>query len=246
MNDETLAAVIAKDGFVILDVSKAANPMIDIVARPDWLSFAGSWDGMPIDTYMADGGRYRRRRYRVYEVSAGEIRTAPHQPHYQSLDFNHLNGGVERWFEPIGDSVAGGPIMTDLIGLCRRAFEQASRSTRKWHVEVHQFRIEAEQGRTGNPTPEGMHRDGTDYVMVLMVKRENVQQGTTTVADEAGTLLGSFTLSRPGDCVLLDDRRVYHGVTPVEAVDPSKPAYRDVLVVTFRDASLTPLRQSSM
>jgi hypothetical protein len=25
-----------------------------------------------------------------------------------------------------------------------------------------------------------------------------------------------------------------HGVTPVEPIDPDRPAYRDVLVVTFR------------
>jgi hypothetical protein len=27
---------------------------------------------------------------------------------------------------------------------------------------------------------------------------------------------------------------VAHGVTPVEPIDPAQPAYRDVLVVTFR------------
>jgi hypothetical protein len=36
---------------------------------------------------------------------------------------------------------------------------------------------------------------------------------------------------------LIDDQRVYHGVTAVQAVDPSQPAYRDVLVLTFRRES---------
>ena len=36
------------------------------------------------------------------------------------------------------------------------------------------------------------------------------------------------------DAVLIDDARVFHGVTAVEPADPSKPAYRDVLVATFR------------
>jgi len=31
----------------------------------------------------------------------------------------------------------------------------------------------------------------------------------------------------------VDDRRVYHGVTPVEPLDPAHEAHRDVLVVTF-------------
>jgi hypothetical protein len=47
-------------------------------------------------------------------------------------------------------------------------------------------------------------------------------------------LLGSFTLSEPLEAALVDDDRVYHGVTPVEPIDPARAAYRDVLVVTFR------------
>ena len=44
----------------------------------------------------------------------------------------------------------------------------------------------------------------------------------------------SVTLTAPFDAALVDDARVCHGVTPVEAVDATVPAYRDVLVVTFR------------
>ena len=86
----------------------------------------------------------------------------------------------------------------------------------------------------GQPTPEGMHRDGVDYVLVLMIDRINIASGTTTIADLDKRPLGSFTLSAPFDAALVEDARVYHGVTPVEPVDASLPAHRDVLVVTFR------------
>ena len=70
---------------------------------------------------------------------------------------------------------------------------------------------------------------------VLLIRRRNVAQGTTTIhAVEDRRLLGSFTLTDPLDAALVDDARVYHGVTPVEPLDPAEPAYRDVLVVTFR------------
>jgi hypothetical protein len=46
--------------------------------------------------------------------------------------------------------------------------------------------------------------------------------------------LGSFTLTSLLDAAFVDDSRVYHGVTAVQPLDPTKPAYRDVLVVTFR------------
>jgi hypothetical protein len=101
-------------------------------------------------------------------------------------------------------------------------------------VELHQFRVEAQAGMVGKPTPEGMHRDGVDWVLVLLVRRENVASGETSIGDLQGRLLGSFTLSEAMEAALVDDDRVYHGVTPVAPIDPAKPAYRDVLVVTFR------------
>jgi hypothetical protein len=69
---------------------------------------------------------------------------------------------------------------------------------------------------------------------VLMVRRENVASGETTIYDLLERPLGSFILTAPLDSALVDDSRVYHGVTPVVPLDPARPAYRDVLVVTFR------------
>jgi hypothetical protein len=73
-------------------------------------------------------------------------------------------------------------------------------------------------------------------VLVLLVNRENISSGTTTVFDLQGKALGSFTLTEPCDAALVDDNRVAHGVTPVAPLDPAASAHRDVLVVTFRQS----------
>jgi hypothetical protein len=70
----------------------------------------------------------------------------------------------------------------------------------------------------------------------LMIDRANIESGTTTIHDQEGGLLGSFTLTRALDAALVDDARVCHGVTAVTPIDPLQPAHRDVLVVTFRAA----------
>ena len=127
--------------------------------------------------------------------------------------------------------------MTAILGACHTLFDgltPAATRPRAWHVELHQFRIEAQPGQAGLPTPEGMHRDGVDWVLVLLVRRENVASGETSIHDLLRRPLGSFTLTEPLDAALVDDSRVYHGVTPVTPQDPARPAYRDVLVVTFR------------
>jgi hypothetical protein len=204
-------------------------------ALDDWAAFAGSWDDLGPDTYMADGGRYRKRRHAVFSADADGIRREPAQPHYQSRDYNTLNGGIQRWFQPVTEAIGAGASMTAILGFCHALFGQLAPESR-WHIEVHQFRIEARQGEAGRPTPEGMHRDGVDYVLVLLIGRRNIASGVTSVHDLTGATLGQFTLTEPLDAALVDDARVMHGVTPVEPVDPAQPAFRDVLVVTFRRA----------
>ena len=237
--DELLQPVgvgLAERGFAFVE----ADAMAAILRRTgldDWTAFAESWNDLGLDGYMADGGRYRRRRHAAFAVSADGLARKPHQPHYQSRDYNPLNGGLARWFEPIRADVADHPAMTAILTSCFALFDGLTPPATKpaaWHVEVHQFRIEARSDEEGRPTPEGLHRDGVDWVLVLLVARDNIASGMTTIHDMDRRPLGSFTLTRPLDSALVDDGRVYHGVTPVEPLDPSKPAYRDVLVVTFR------------
>jgi len=209
----------------------------------DWDAFAESWNRLELDTYMADGGRYRRRRHATFSVpqSAAIVRK-PHQAHYQSLDYNPLHGGIERWFEPIEPQFGEGSSLDTIIRCCRAMFGGLAPQVEEWHVEVHQFRIEARQAEAGRPTPEGLHRDGVDYVLVLLINRQNIASGVTTIHGDAGALLGQFTLTTPFDAALVDDRRVAHGVTPVEPIVPNLPAYRDVLVVTFKNAQAVAAR----
>ena len=144
-----------------------------------------------------------------------------------------LNGGVERWFEPVDERFGKGPSVRRILGWCAGLFGSLVPDS-DWHVELHQFRIEAAGFETAKPTPEGMHRDGVDYVLVLLIDRQNIASGTTTIHTADGTTLGSFTLTAPFDAALVDDNRVFHGVTSVSALDPALPAHRDVLVVTLR------------
>jgi hypothetical protein len=202
----------------------------------DWEAFAASWNDLGLDTYMADGGRYRKRRHAAFRAGPDGIARKPHQPHYQSRDYNTLNGGIARWFEPVLDSAAGTDAFRSILGFCNDLFS-ALTPVPSWHVEVHQFRIEARPDQAGRPTPEGMHQDGVDWVLVLMVSRVNIAEGETSIHGLDRSLLGSFTLRAPLDSALLDDHRVFHGVTAVGALDPALPAYRDVLVVTFRRES---------
>jgi hypothetical protein len=236
---DRLAGTLAVDGFAFVHGAAMRAMFAARGSLTDWAEFAASWDDLGLDTYMADGGRYRKRRHATFAAADGEpIRRGPHQPHFQSRDYNALNGGIARWFDPVLPEIAAGATLTTVLVTCRALFEQLATMREShvasWHVEVHQFRIEARSGVEGRPTPEGMHRDGVDYVLVLLIGRRNIQSGVTTIHDPSGRDLGSFTLAEPFDAAWVDDHRMMHGVTPVEPIDPDRPGFRDVLVVTFR------------
>lgn len=234
---DTLEARLARDAYAFVAAGEMRAQLEAAGPLGDWPRFALSWNDMPVDTYMADGGRYRRRRHAVFAASrGGAILRQPHQPHYQSLDYNALHGGIERWFEPVPEAVAQSDTFQTILRFCRGLFERLAPETPAWRIETHQFRIEAGPARAGKPTPEGLHRDGVDYVLVLLVQRANIRRGTTAIHDLERRHLGSFTLTDPCDAALVHDARVYHGVTPVEPRDPALPAHRDVLVVTFKRA----------
>ncbi len=229
-----LTAAILRDGYAFLRADAMRDLLAPFGPLSDWAAFADSWNHLERDEYMADGGRYRRRRHAVYGAGRdGRIARAPHQPHYQALEYNPLHGGIARWFDPIAPEIGSGSSMGTILAFCRSLFGSLAPDARGWRIEAHQFRIEAQPGVEGRPTPEGMHRDGVDYVLVLLVARCNIVSGITAIHALDGRELGSFTLTEPFDAAIVNDRRVAHGVTPVDAIDPAAPAYRDVLVVTF-------------
>jgi hypothetical protein len=231
-----LTSALTRDGFVHASAPDMRS-MLEARGLAGWDDFAESWNDLGVDTYMADGGRYRRRRYAAFSVGATGARRKPHQPHYQSRDYNALNGGIARWFEPIKRDIGDHRAMQAILGACHDVFVRCTPvETRpdSWHVEVHQFRIETGVEVDGKPTPEGLHRDGVDWVLVLLVRRQNVASGETSIHDLRQRHLGSFILADPLEAAWVDDNLVYHGVTPVTPIDPLAPAYRDVLVVTFR------------
>jgi hypothetical protein len=231
----SIGADVARNGFAF----RSGEEMCALMRHrglDGWPDFASSWEDLGLDVYMADGGRYRRRRFAAFSAGGGLGTRKPHQPHYQSRDHNPLNGGVERWFMPVAESVSANAFTRGILGFCTSLFDLTSGGavSAPWHVEMHQFRIEATPCGTGLPTPEGPHRDGVDWVCVMLVNRINVASGVTQIFSPDGRPLGEFTLTNPLDAVFLDDRRVLHGVTPISLVDPAARACRDVLVLTYR------------
>ena len=235
---DDIAERLRSEDFLFIDAADTIALLSDIAAAPVGgdPDFLDSWNRLEEDQYMADGGRYRKRRHATYAINgAGQsAELMPYQPHYQTVDYNPLNGGVARYFAPILDNLHQSVTLAALLEFGNQVFSQIS-TVSQWHIELHQFRIEARDGKLGKPTPEGVHRDGVDFVIVVMIKRVNIDSGATTIYNLDNQLVGEFMLREAFDMVLVNDRKVYHGVTPINQIDPDAEAFRDVLVMTFRN-----------
>jgi hypothetical protein len=218
-------------GYAVLDAVSLTR--LAGVAPTQLQAWQGLWDDLPPDAYLRDGGHYRRRRHGCFVLDGAALVSAPARAHWQSLDYNALHGGIERWFEPLAPAMVRDPAWAALLtalGACASAL----RGAQPWYVEAHPFRIDTATDGIGRPTPEGAHRDGVDLVVVVLVARHNVKGGETRVFEASGPQGLRFTLAEPWSALLLDDQRVIHESTPIQPLDPARPAQRDTLVLTYR------------
>ena len=189
-----------------------------------------SWNDLPADNFLRDSGHYRRRRHASFVVQGSAVTLIPHRAHWQPLEYNALHGGMQRLFEPVAPATISQPVWSQLLqaigSIC-----SSLKGEQPWYVEAHQFRIDTTNG-IGRPTPEGAHRDGVDFVAILLIAREQVKGGESRVFEADSSNGQRFTLTAPWTLLLLDDERVIHESTPIQPTAAS--GYRDTLVLTYR------------
>jgi hypothetical protein len=170
----------------------------------DLQALAPSWDDLPPDTYLRDAGHYRRRRHSCYVVDADGVQAAPHRAHWQSLDYNALHGGMQRWF------VEAHQFRIDTAGGIGRPTPEGAHRDGVDFVAVF---LVAREGIKGGETrvfvadgPDGQRFTLTRPWSLLLLDDARVIHESTPITPE----------QRPGD----------EGIPA--------PAHRDTLVLTFR------------
>jgi len=224
-----VAEALRKDGYAVMppqDVAALAG-----VTLAELNALAPSWDALELDNYLKDGGRYRRRRHSCFVQDGAELTQSPHRAHWQPLEYNALHGGMNRLFEPMLPATVAQPAWQALVRGIGQLCSAARRSSAPWYVEAHQFRIDTTDG-IGRPTPEGAHRDGVDFVAVLLVGREQIKGGETRIFEADGPNGKRFTMTEPWTMLLLDDAAVIHESTPIQPL--AEHGHRDTLVLTWR------------
>lgn len=236
-NTDDIVQEMRAQGFCL--VAPSALPTCFGVTAAALAALNATWSDLPRDGYLKDGGKYRSRRHSsfVQTLSPPSLAQSPHRAHWQPVDYNALHGGIERWFEPIAPDVCANAAWQTLLTQIGCVFAAVlpplpgEGEQERWFIEAHQFRIDTTDG-IGRPTPEGAHRDGVDFVAVVLVNRHHVKGGETRVFEADGPNGVRFTLTEPWSVLLLDDARVIHESTPIQP--DGDDGARDTLVLTYR------------
>ncbi|WP_051773414.1 2OG-Fe dioxygenase family protein [Streptomyces sp. NRRL S-237] len=194
--------------------------------------FLESWEDLPVDAYMKDGADYRRRRHGSFRFADGALRLEAPRAFHQSAEVNSLHGGVDRHFPPLADDVAAEGVLHTLIHFFAERlpgdFDPATSG-----VGVHQIRITATRDAKGLPAPEGVHEDGHHYVAQVLMRRTDVEGGRSQLYDRDRKPIYSTTLLQPFESIVIDDRRVFHGVSAIEPAAGVRQGVRDMLLIDF-------------
>lgn len=232
--EESAVDALSREGCALLAAPQLVQRLGEAAAGLEALR--ASWSRLPRDPHLRDGGNYRFRRHGCFtqDLAGGALVQVPHRAHWQPIDYNALHGGMERWFEPVEPAVVSSAAWVQIVRALGTLFAEV-KPVPRWYVEAHQFRIDTADG-IGRPTPEGAHRDGVDYVAVILVNRGAVRGGETRVFEAHGNAGVRFTMTESWTTLLLDDARVVHETTPIQplTVHGGGNAVRDTLVLTYR------------
>jgi hypothetical protein len=223
-----ISDALRTEGYALLrpaDVARLTGCSLD-----ELNALAPSWDHLELDNYLKDGGHYRRRRHSCFIDSGDAISQTAHRAHWQPVEYNALHGGMHRLFEPVEPGTMAQPAWNRLLRAIGAVCSQV-KPQQPWYVEAHQFRIDTASG-IGRPTPEGAHRDGVDFVAVILIDRIGIKGGETRVFEADGPRGQRFTMLEPWTMLLLDDAAVVHETTPIQPDGAN--GHRDTLVLTWR------------
>jgi hypothetical protein len=164
---------------------------------------------------------YRRRttsrfalEYQDSDWYIARVKNAPVVQTVPSSDYRSLS----RVFPETSVEIVEHPEFSKLLSSLGNLVLQADDTVGALQITVWQTGIIATPYRTGTNAPEGIHQDGSDYIVsALVTARDNIQGGVSRVfAEDKTTEILSVTL-QPGQGIFQADSgsSLWHDVTPI-------------------------------
>jgi hypothetical protein len=206
--------LLTEQAYAVIDLPPASAEML------------AEFETLPLDPYAGGKQRYRRfSQYRLtFEDDDWRLELLPHRPFIQPPSINSYVGGVRREFEPLRidpepQIVAG----ARALGLD---------TTTDWQINVHQCRVVANDDVRGVSVPEGPHRDGHEFGMLAVFRRQGIAGGENQLMPTGGGEPFFRVTLEANQALVYDDSKMWHYATDIEPTGPDG-GFRDLWIVAF-------------
>lgn len=139
-----------------------------------------------------------------------------------------------RTFHEAPAAVADYPPMRTIMSGMADMIRLRHPEVRVLRLSFHQMFIFTDAMSVGENAPEGIHRDGTDYVIsALVIERAGIVGGESVVyAPDKKTELLRYTLAE-GEGLFQEDKTLWHYVTPIKEDPMVPPSYGHRSILGF-------------
>lgn len=192
----------------------------------DMTGLQASYAHLPADTF-AEAGLRSRRYSRFWLGADNSVKKLTQQDFMQTKEYNSYVGDVHRKFEPIEDALIHDPAFKEMLIQFRLHTGLSAESV----IEAHQIRWHCDR-HVKIPAPEGIHRDGFDFVGMFQVNVHNVGGGDIMVYETPESAPMYKKQMQPGEYIMVNDKKIYHFAAPLVPMPNNDNGYWDLMVLT--------------
>tara|TARA_R110001583_G_scaffold169604_1_gene322451 strand:+ start:1186 stop:1977 length:792 start_codon:yes stop_codon:yes gene_type:complete len=186
-------------------------------------------EDLPRDTYVAT--RWKRMSW-LYLDQAGEINTLDDCPMAQGGSYNDAGTMADklRYYPALEESF----LQRDDVQSFIKAWADL------WGINPKEPILMQINGIKGDQAidplqGQGIHQDGSQFLSILVLSRENVTGGENTLyEDKAGQRQITHTTLLPGEIMHIRDNEVFHNISSVQPLDNNVPFERFIIIINCR------------
>jgi hypothetical protein len=209
--------------------------------------FISSYNNLKKDNYVINNlntNRFRKfRNYKIYVKNRND--NSPFEIHL--LNNNYFkqnvpdNRGNIRKYEIIDDTFCQSDWMLQLItNFCEISLYNKCKQDKCFYnsicadISLHQVRQLCKVNNKSFNSPEGIHKDGADWIVsALVLNKINTKGGKSNIYDKTKLKMYSKNLNI-NEGIFMNDTNYYHDVTPIECLDNNFIGIRDILGIDIK------------
>lgn len=154
----------------------------------------------------------------TFEQNVDDSRGVKRQ--FELIDFFHIN---QLWILDFLTQITA-------LSVLNHNYYKGHKVIKEADIHLHQVRQTAYAGMDAHNSPEGIHRDGCDYIVSAMViMRNNIVGGESIIYDQNKMIQYKTILDRQ-EGIYQEDIKQWHYVTPIKT-EESGIGFRDILGV---------------